>query len=213
MKTTMKLMMLVLVISITSCQKQPRAAFTISPKTIMPGEKVTCTNTSIDGYSYVWTTPSGTTSKSKDITITAGSATGERTVKLEVFSKNGKKMSTYTDTYTVLENYNKAFAGSYLGTLTNDFYISNTAVTTNGSDKITLDGNLGFNLDFTITSSSAGTLVPKIVYAGTDTYHFKSGSIAKSGNTLTITMVVDYTDATNSANNYYNYSVSDVIVK
>ncbi len=212
MKTFAQIILMVMVVAITGCQKHPRAGFTLNAKTFFPGDKIIITNTTIDGYRYEWTI-AGKTYTTKDVELTAGSNIGDRSVKLEAFSKNGKKTNEASDAYTVIDFYNKSFAGTYNGNSSNYFYKVQTGIVVNGNDKITVDDGLGRVLDFTVTSATTATLAPKIVYQWPYSYNYFGGTITKSGNILTISITGDFIDNSNSLNNKYNYTTQDFVVK
>lgn len=211
MKTIAKILMMVVVVSITGCQKKPIASFTLSSDTVFIGDDITCTNTSIDGDHYQWISDNGI-DKTKDCFLWT-TRTGEKDVTLQVFSKNGKKMSECKHTYTVIDHYNMAFFANYKGSASNYIFKNPTSIILNGFDEIIVDGGFGTTLSFNINSQTGGPLMPKTYAQGSKIYNFKTGSITKNGNFLTISMIMDYTDNLQPSQNVTNYSVNDVIEK
>jgi len=80
-------------LTMTSCQKQPEASFQTDKASYHAGEKVYLTNTSSDGDSYKWTMPNGDIEDSKNAsyTIPQTQAVGQVSFQLEAFSKNHNK--------------------------------------------------------------------------------------------------------------------------
>jgi hypothetical protein len=212
MKKIIRLLLFTFILVFSACQKQPHASFNFSKTTVFPGDNVKCTNTSTNGSFYKWTLSNGNSYNTRDLSITAGTTIGDHYVKLEAFSRNGKKISEITNKFKVIDFYNKLFVGSYNPNSTNTLFSNFTTIVIYGNDKITIDGGFGgLTFDFIITSSTNGNLVPKTYNQFPETFVFKTGSIVKNGNTLNITMTCDYTDATNPSNNEYNITFTDVL--
>jgi PKD repeat protein len=84
--------LLILIFFITGCNKLPVAEFSTNQQEYSAGDKVTLTNKSEHGKSYIWTLPDGTTRKEENVTFTTNSSMiGYPLIKLEAFSKNGTK--------------------------------------------------------------------------------------------------------------------------
>jgi len=92
----------IVIMSMTSCQKEPSASFTMSKTSIKTGESVSFTNTTLDGDSYDWNFGDGQTSTNENPTITFTTA-GTFTITLTAYSKNKKKKSSATATLTVTQ--------------------------------------------------------------------------------------------------------------
>jgi len=83
-----------------SCQKEPATNFTASKTSVVTGEVINFTNTTVDGHTYEWNFGDGTTSTLENPTHSYEDA-GSYNVQLTSFSKNGKKSSSSTLTITV----------------------------------------------------------------------------------------------------------------
>ncbi len=92
----------IILFGLTSCQKEPTAAFTADKTSALTDEVIQFTNTSTDGDSYLWNFGDGETSI--DLSPTHSFSTpGSFTVELTAFSKNGNKTSTATLSITVTQ--------------------------------------------------------------------------------------------------------------
>ena len=99
-KTLVLLLSVVFVLAMTSCQKQPTAAFTASKTNATVNETIVFTNTSKDGSKYEWNFGDGAVSSTETAVHTYTTA-GTYNVKLKVSSKNGKKSDEATSLITV----------------------------------------------------------------------------------------------------------------
>ncbi len=91
---------IITIATFTSCQKEPLTSFRASKTTVVTGEVITFTNTTVDGYTYEWNFGDGTTSTLENPTHSYENA-GIYNVLLTSFSKNGKKSSSSSITITV----------------------------------------------------------------------------------------------------------------
>ena len=91
------------VLSISSCQKTPVAGFTTDKTEYVAGETIKLINTSTDAETFKWTFPDGTTGTvaNYDLITEDTDPAATLTIKLEAFSKNGKKTSETTKTVTL----------------------------------------------------------------------------------------------------------------
>ncbi len=94
------LMITGIALTLTSCQKQPTASIQTSSTTVTEGQSVTFKSISTNAKTVKWTFPDGQTSTANEISYTFNNA-GSKTVKLEAFSKNGKKSDEATIIITV----------------------------------------------------------------------------------------------------------------
>jgi len=90
----------IVIMTITGCQKEPLASFTISNYSPSVNEIISFTNITTDGSSYEWNFGDGQTSTSKNPTHSYINE-GVYTITLTAFSKNGKKQDLMTDFVTV----------------------------------------------------------------------------------------------------------------
>lgn len=91
----------VLSVFFTGCQKTPEASFIISNSEPNVNEEVVFTNLSVEGNTYEWNFGDGKTSEEFSPSHSY-SKTGNYTVKLTAYSKNGKKSDEYTRQLTVI---------------------------------------------------------------------------------------------------------------
>ena len=110
---TIKSLLLVIVVAIvfTSCQKQPTADFTASKITAGVDESITFSNNSTDADSYSWEFGDGLTSTDENATHSY-TAIGTYSVKLIAYSKNEKKEDDKTSTITIEGNETGTFTDS-----------------------------------------------------------------------------------------------------
>jgi PKD repeat protein len=93
-------MIILVVFSLTGCQKEPSASFTASKTIATLNEKITFTNTTGDGDHYEWDFGDG--SKSEEASPSHSyTKVGNYVVTLKAFSKNGKKTSSVSETITI----------------------------------------------------------------------------------------------------------------
>lgn len=94
-KTVLGMMLLV---TANACQKEPLADFTSDRQFHYAGETIHLKNTSVDAYSWKWTTPDGKFYDTKDLAwVSDFNDTGTRKeITLEAFSKRGNKTSSIT---------------------------------------------------------------------------------------------------------------------
>ena len=192
-----------------SCQKQPKASFTVSKSECYVGETVSLTSSSTDASSYKWTIDNVSSGASSSLNFTPTSA-GTKIIKLEGISKNGKK--TDDDTKTLLvKNINEAFKGTYKGNANSGCEFENLAITTNGTNQISCD------IDGTVITAVVNSLTNATIisYSETDTdgsvLTIKGGSITLIGNTITTILNFSYYDATDSSTS--SSSCTSVFVK
>ena len=102
---------IITIATFTSCQKEPLTSFRASKTTVVTGEVITFTNTTVDGYTYEWNFGDGTTSTLENPTHSYENA-GTYNVLLTSFSKNGKKSSSSTLTITVTKANEIKYDGS-----------------------------------------------------------------------------------------------------
>ncbi len=94
---------LAIILTITGCASDPKASFISDKGAYNKGETIHLTNTSSDAYSYIWTMPDGSTltSQNADYMIDTNQSFGNRTFTLQVFSKNGKKSNSVSNSIPV----------------------------------------------------------------------------------------------------------------
>jgi PKD repeat protein len=91
---------ILVVFSLTGCQKEPSASFTASKTLATVNEKISFTNTTGDGDHYEWDFGDG--SKSEETSPSYSfTKVGDYVVTLKAFSKNGKKTSSVSETITI----------------------------------------------------------------------------------------------------------------
>jgi PKD repeat protein len=91
---------ILVVFSLTGCQKEPAASFTASKTLATVNENITFTNTTGDGDHYEWDFGDG--SKSEETSPSHSfTKVGDYVVTLKAFSKNGKKTSSVSETITI----------------------------------------------------------------------------------------------------------------
>jgi PKD repeat protein len=95
----------------TSCQKEPATSFTASKTSVVTGEIITFTNSTVDGITFEWNFGDGTSSTLENPTHSFETA-GTYNVQLTAFSKNGKKSSSSTIAITVTKANEIKFDGS-----------------------------------------------------------------------------------------------------
>jgi PKD repeat protein len=91
----------IVIIGMTSCQKEPTASFTTNKDSIGARDTIRFSNTSSEGDHYEWNFGDGQTSTDKEpnhIYTTAG----KYTITLKAISKNGKKSNEVTEAITVI---------------------------------------------------------------------------------------------------------------
>lgn len=99
-----KVVFVVLVSILFSCNKQPVVSFTRDKSYYMSGDVVKLTNTSKDAKTYLWQLPDGKTSTGKDVEFTLSSDPIYESLKttLTGYSKNGKQTAIATDYIEVI---------------------------------------------------------------------------------------------------------------
>ena len=105
MKNTANILFIViLILSITSCTKQPEANFTTDKDTYFAGEIVHCKNASDNAYTCLWTAPDEIKYFLKDLDypISINDLAGTKNFTLVTTSKNGKKNDSITKTIKVI---------------------------------------------------------------------------------------------------------------
>jgi len=95
----------------TSCQKEPATSFTASKTSVVTGEIITFTNSTVDGITFEWNFGDETTSTLENPTHSYENA-GTYNVQLTAFSKNGKKSSSSTIAITVTKANEIKYDGS-----------------------------------------------------------------------------------------------------
>ena len=189
------------VLVFSSCQKQPKADFTMSKSECYLGESVTLTSTSTDASSLKWTFDNVSTSTGSSANYTP-SSTGFKVIKLEGLSKNGKKTDDVTKTLTV-KNQNEAFKGNYIGNGNSGCEIPNLLIETSGENQIKfdLDGTGGYVYAIVNSTKSATLISNSSFYVESDgsTLSITGGSVSLNGNSLTLTINFSYYDATSGS--------------
>jgi hypothetical protein len=183
----------------TSCQKQPKADFTLSKSECYIGETVTLSDKSVDAESYKWTIDNiekGTTSSINYLT----ESTGVKLVKLDTYSKNGKKSSNQTKTLTV-KNQNEAFKGNYIGNANSGCEIANLLIENSGENQIKFDLD-GAYVYAIVNSTKSATLISNSSfdeYSDGSTLSITGGSVSLNGSSLTLTVNFSFYDATDNS--------------
>ncbi|MFM2047902.1 MAG: hypothetical protein RI955_448 [Bacteroidota bacterium] len=112
-----------LILLFTACQKQPTANFNFDKSTYTAGDIIHLTDASTNAHSWKWTMPDGKiyTTQNVDFVIDTNDIGGSETVTLEVFSRNGKKVSTVSKTINVSQTI---LASDYITALEGNFMLS-----------------------------------------------------------------------------------------
>lgn len=99
-------LVLILLALFASCQKTPTANFDTDKALYIAGETIKLTNRSLNGSTYIWTLPDGSTvsTENYDYKTNDQAPSGKLTIKLEAKSRNGKK----TDSIFKLVNIQEA---------------------------------------------------------------------------------------------------------
>ena len=104
------------VFTLYGCQKEPTASFTTNKSSYVAGEKIICTNTSVNAETFLWTYSDGQQNSAKDVSYTTSSnMAGEFTIELKCYSKNGELSDVYSKTISLEEN---PIHGYWTGTYT-----------------------------------------------------------------------------------------------
>lgn len=185
----------------TSCQKQPKADFTMSKTECYLGETVALTSASTDASSLKWTFDNGSTSTESSANYTP-SSTGFKVIKLEGLSKNGKKTDDVSKTLTV-KNQNEAFKGNYIGNGNSGCEIPNLLIETSGENQIKfdLDGAGGYVYAI-VNSTKSATLISNSSfdeYSDGSTQSITGGSVSLNGSSLTLTVNLSFYDASDNS--------------
>lgn len=151
--------------------KEPSTSFTASKNTVVTGEVINFTNTTVDGFIFEWNFGDGTTSTLENPTHSYED-TGTYNVQLTSFSKNGKKSSSSTLTITVAKANEIKYDGNkypltkgyllkygdfdYFNYFNFDVYLVNDGITITQNDEI---GN-GDYICLELWSSSSTGLNP-----------------------------------------------------
>lgn len=193
-----------------SCQKQPKASFTVSKSECYVGETVSLTSSSTDASSYKWMIDNVASGTSSSLNFTPTSA-GTKIIKLEGISKNGKK--TDDDTKTLLvKNINEAFKGTYKysGDVNSFCASEKLTINTNGNNQISCD------IDGTVLTAIVNSLTNAtfVSYSETDTDGIittVNGSLTLNGNT--ITSILNYSFIDTNTGITTPFSCTSVFVK
>ncbi len=110
MKNISKALAVLLLLTLQACQKEPVVRFTANKTQVKVGEPVTFTNNTKNGHSYEWDFGDGTFSNEESPVKTFDKA-GTFSVRLEAYSKNGKKEDRERLNITVEEKLNAHFIG------------------------------------------------------------------------------------------------------
>ncbi len=186
------------ILALSSCQKQPKADFTMSKTECYVGESVTLTSTSTDASSYSWECDFVNKSTEKSFTYTPDSyGYGSKIIALTVKSKNGKKTSYISKTLTV-KNQNEAFKGYLTGNGNSGCELSSLFIDTYLDNQIKFDLGDGY-VYAVVNSTKSATIISNSTYwVDTDgsTQSITGGSVSVNGNTITLTVNFSYYDAT-----------------
>ena len=161
------------VLSISSCQKTPVASFTTDKSEYVAGETIKLTNTSLDGETYKWTFPDGTTGTiaNYDYITNETDPTATLTFKLEAFSKNGKKTNETSKTVNI-----KAATGNVtFWQMTGSGYGETTVQLSGISSTITTEN------DAAPSCGASGCAVFNSIKVGTYNYTATDGTVEWSG--------------------------------
>lgn len=189
-------------ITFQSCQKEPVAAIKPSATSCEVGQSINFYNTTTEGDHYKWTVE-GQTSTEKELTVTFNTS-GTKTIKLEAFSKNDKKSDEAVVSINVTD-VNAKFAGTYtmqgscVGT-----GVYKMAVSAAGTKGILLTnfGDMQNNWILIGTVSGSTFLIPSQTFTDADGDYDISGNGTLTGNTLTVNLNAEYTDYTDSSNDF-----------
>ncbi len=140
-----------IVILLSSCQKEPTASFSVSDSNIRTNDTVYFTNTSTDGFSYLWDFGDGSTSNTRN-PFHIYSEDNSYNVSLTAMSANENKTDKATQLITVAHQTDLLFHVVYYGTstLVNNCYVR---IYTNKDDYST--GNNRVGIDTTDNSGIA----------------------------------------------------------
>ncbi len=166
---------------VISCQKEPETSFTMNVNEAFTGDTLSFTNTTISGDHYSWNFGDNTTSTDENPKHVY-TKSGEYTVTLKAFSKNGKKTGTSEQTIKIEKAYEIVYDGNryplskvyldiwgdYNGTY--DYYHFNVALVSDGIT-FTQDDVLGIGniISASLWSPSATSIVPG-TYTFADNY-------------------------------------------
>ena len=188
----------------SSCQKQPKADFTMSKTECYVGESVTLTSTSTDASSYDWECDFQKMSTEKSFTYTPDSydsyGSGAKFIALTVKSKNGKKTSYISKTLTI-KNQNEAFKGYFTGNGSSGCELSSLYIDTDIDNQIKFDLGDGF-VYAVVNSTKSATLISDNYYsidANGSVLSITGGSVSVNGNTITLTVNFSYYDTTDNS--------------
>jgi hypothetical protein len=89
---------LIFIIVISACQKQPAATFTTDKTEYYAGDTIHLTNTSENGHSYIWTMPNGSTQTTENAFYVVDTSVlyEKLTFQLEAISKHQRKKTIVT---------------------------------------------------------------------------------------------------------------------
>ncbi len=204
MKTQTLILLALLLIGATSCQKQPSTCFSPSASTIELGEAVSFSNCSTDAGDYKWDFGDNKPEESSKTCSHIYSASGSYIVTLTAYSKNMNKSDAATHVITV-NDINQKFVGTYNmnGTCSgNGSYL--LGITPFGANELRLsnfaDNQSGWILHATVLGKTF--TIPSQNFYDTDGTNVVSGSGSISGKSLTLNLSVSYYDNVNSAYNY-----------
>ena len=164
-----------------SCTKTPVASFSVSTTSAYVDEPISFSNQSIDAVSYEWNFGDGSTSSEMNPTHTYTTG-GTYTVTLTAYSKNMKKMATYSENITIK----------------NKLILKNTTFTTIYAE---IDGQ-----DITIDPDETVTVYDVSNYCSLNAYTYE---VDNYGNILGEIMVWDETLNLETGYSYNLYIGSD----
>ena len=115
-----------ILLGIGGCDKEPTASFTTDKSEYIAGDVVHMTNTSTNGYSFLWTLPNGSTSTSSNVDYLIDTSAGFATLNftLQASDKDGdknmvsKSVSVIPESYFLTDNIITSYVSIYKPTNT-----------------------------------------------------------------------------------------------
>ncbi len=203
MKKQSVILLTLLILGISSCQKEPSACFSTISSTAEVGQVISFTNCSKDADGYRWDFGDNSGKVNGSTLSHAYTTAGTYVVIMEAFSKNGKKEDKVTKAITV-NDINKKFVGTYnmSGTCVNNMsYLMQ--VSAFGTDGIKLanwaDNSAGWILNATVSGSNF-SIASQVFYDSDGTYTV-TGNGYLIGNSIIFNMAYSYVDYVNASYN------------